>query len=73
MFPRHLFLPPAVEGGGGPRLGVPGQPLHILERHPLRQQIGDACHTEGVRHYVADSSFEVLATVVSAKGRFGLR
>src|SRR3954453_987111 len=46
--PRHPLLPPVVKPGR-PRLRMPGQVLHILQRPALAQQIGDRRHAEAVR------------------------
>ncbi len=38
--PRHLLLPPVVELGR-PWSAMPGQGLHVIERHALAEQVGD--------------------------------
>ena len=48
MFRVTFFLPPVVKPGRS-RLRVPGQVLHVLQRHALRQQIGDRRHPERMR------------------------
>jgi len=46
--PRHLLLLPVVELGR-PRAAVPGEVLHVIERHALGQQICNPRHAERVR------------------------
>jgi hypothetical protein len=45
---RYLFLPPVVKPRRS-RTGVAGQILHVIERHALRQQVGNRGDAEGMR------------------------
>jgi hypothetical protein len=43
--PRDLAPPPVVDSSG-PRVGVAGQVLHVLQRHVLLQKVGHRRHPE---------------------------
>lgn len=43
--PSYFLLPPVIKLGR-PRTAMPGQVLHVIERHALGEQIGNPRHPE---------------------------